>query len=229
MRKAIYPLFLLLGLLLSTGARAAEEAGEAIFQVYGQFEKIVPTLAIQEPGKIEVVELFWYGCPHCYHFDPYLERWLKTKPDYVTFRRVPAVFRESWIPQARAYYAAEAMGVLDSMHGAIFDAIHRDKRTLDTRDQLADFFAERGVDREQFLKVYNSFGVQTKVRQAISMTKNAQISGVPSMVVDGKYRTSGSLAGTFANMIKVLNILVDEEHRVSTLASTGTHDGDETE
>lgn len=192
----------------ATGAPAKEPDR---FDIYGQYERVTPPQATATGDKVEVLELFWYGCPHCAHFEPHLQAWLKTKPEGVTFRRLPAVFRSSWIPQARAYFTAELLGVLDQTHQALFDAIHRDKRPLNDREALAGFFVEHGVDRDKFMQTYDSFAVQSKVRRAQIMTQRYGIQGVPSVIVNGRYRTSGSLAGSYANMIKVMNILAAEE------------------
>ncbi|MCG8324184.1 MAG: thiol:disulfide interchange protein DsbA/DsbL [Thiotrichales bacterium] len=162
-------------------------------------------------GKIEVVEVFWYGCPHCYDFEPFLEDWLKNKPDDVEFKRMPGIFRENWVPHARAYYTALELGVLDSVHRPMFNAIHKHRKKLDSQSQLRKLFAENGIDEDAFDKVYESESVTSKVRKAMLMGRRYQIRGVPSVIVNGKYLTGASIAGNFENMLKAIDQLVDKE------------------
>lgn len=175
------------------------------------YERITPEVATQSDGKIEVVEVFWYGCHHCYSFEPAIKKWLKSKPDHVEFRRVPGVFARNWIPHARAYYTAEILGVLDAIHTPLFEAIHDEGRRIGDEDSLARFFAEHGVAEADFREAYNSFSVDTKTRQALVASKEYGISGVPSVIVNGRYRTSARLAGTYENLLKIVDALVDKE------------------
>ena len=176
------------------------------------YQPIRPAQPTQAPeGKIEVVEVFWYGCPHCYAFEPYLEKWLQTKPDDVVFRRVPGVLNNSWVPHAKAYFTAEKLDILPKIHEPLFDAIHKDRKSIFTEDQLRDFFAEYGVDPDEFTKIYNSDEIETKTKQAFFMARGYRLTGVPSVVVNGKYMTSGSLAGSFENLLAVVNYLIDKE------------------
>ncbi|MGR9089520.1 MAG: thiol:disulfide interchange protein DsbA/DsbL [Gammaproteobacteria bacterium] len=175
------------------------------------YERIKPEVATRTDGKIEVVEVFWYGCHHCFAFEPHINKWVKSKPDNVEFRRVPGVFADSWIPHARAYYAAEVLGVLDTIHTPLFEAIHEERRQINNEDTLARFFTEHGVADADFREAYNSFSVDTKTRQALTASKEYGISGVPSVIVNGRYRTSARLAGTFESLLKVVDELVDKE------------------
>ena len=176
------------------------------------YQEIRPAQPTQVPaGKIEVVEMFWYGCPHCYHFEPYIEKWLKTKPDDVVFRRVPAALNKSWLPHAKAYFTAEKLGILDKIHRPLFDAIHKDRRPIFTEDQLRDFFKEFGVDPDEFTKIYNSDEVETKTKQAFFLARGYRVTGVPSMIINGKYLTSGTLTGSYENMLKVVDNLIKKE------------------
>ncbi len=221
-------LFLLATLVLVTAnlqnaAQAEEERG---FAIYGQYERILPSQPTQIPDKVEVLEMFWYGCPHCFTLEPVMDEWLKDKPDYVNFRRAPAVFRQSWVPHAKAFLIAETLGVTDKVHGPLFTAIHKEKRPLNTRDQLATFFAEHGIEKKEFLLTYDSFSMASQVRRAQRMGMLYGIDGVPAVIINGKYRTSGGLAGSYKNMIKVINTLVDEEHRhIETMATTSDAKG----
>jgi protein dithiol oxidoreductase (disulfide-forming) len=160
-----------------------------------------------------VLEFFWYGCPHCYSFEPYLKAWKKTKPANVEFVRVPAVFRPDWEVQARAYYALSNMGVIEDLHGKIFTAIHKDKKKLNKKAPLTDFLVENGVDRKRFEQEYKSFAVDGMVRKAKKKQTAYKIQGVPSVAVNGKYLTSGSMSGSYDNLIKIVDYLVAKESK----------------
>lgn len=158
--------------------------------------------------KVQVVELFSYSCPHCFRLDPQVAQWKQTLPDNVEFQQVPAIFRDSWLQLARVFYAAEQTGDLETLHSKIFNAIHVEKRRLTTEDELLDFIEEHGIDREGFAKQMNSFTVQTKVKKALVMSQTSGITGVPAMVVDGKYRTDAPQAGGLDAMLDVVDHLV---------------------
>lgn len=211
-------------LLMSWGSLGAAEGGDPLFEVYGKYEKVVPPQPTGSPEQVEVLELFWYGCPHCFQLEPYMERWLKNKPDYVVFRRMPAVFRESWAPLAQAYYTAEALGVVDEVHMPLFESLHRARRPLNNKEQIMAFFAEHGVDKDEFSKAWDSFTVRARVRRAALMSGRYGASGVPTIVINGKYRTSSSLTGNFNSLLKVVNTLVDEERKAMS-AAMPTQDG----
>ena len=162
-------------------------------------------------GKVEIVEMFWYGCPHCYEFESVIGAWLENKPDNVEFVRVPAVFARNWETHARAYYAAEQLGILDRAHQALFDAIHRDRRKLFDEDALAAFFSDYGVTEDEFHTAFNSFDVDKKTRHAIALTRRYGIGGVPAIIVNGKYRTSTQQTGTYEDLLKVADYLAAKE------------------
>ena len=164
-----------------------------------------------DSSKVEVVEVFWYGCPHCHRFQPYIQDWLKTKPANVAYVRMPAILRDDWALHARAFYTAETLGILDKIHEPMFHAIHDEKRYLFSEDALMEFFAEFGVPNDVFRKTFHSFAVDSKVRRARQMTKRYQIPGTPAVVINGKYITGPAMAKGFANMIKVINYLVAKE------------------
>lgn len=202
----------LLGALMLLIASAGLAQGEGA-DVAGRYERIDPPVETASPDQVEVVELFWYGCPHCFDFEPFVSRWQKSMPEYVRFRRMPAIFRDSWEPHARAYYTAEILGVVDRIHEPLFEAIQTQKRELGTKESLAAFFAEYGVDKTQFNQTYESFAVDSQVNRSKLMQARYGVMGVPSMVVDGKYRTSGSEAGSLENVIPVVEALVEREHK----------------
>jgi thiol:disulfide interchange protein DsbA len=164
-----------------------------------------------DPKKIEVVELFSYACPHCFHLDPMLHKWVAAQRDDVVFVRIPVVFRPSWEPLARAYYVAEMLGVLDKTHGAMFKAIHEEKQTLETEDAVAKVFVAQGVDEKQFRDAYSSFGVAAKINRAKQMTVKYAVNGVPALIINGKYRTSASEAGSHEGMLKAADRLIEQE------------------
>jgi len=182
-------------------------------QAEDTYKLIIPAQPTQTEGKIEVLEVFWYGCPHCYHFEPFLSEWLKTKPDDVEFRRMPGIFNKNWVPHARAYFTAEKLGVLGKIHSQLFDALHKDRKRIFTESELKDFFVSKGVDGDEFTRVYNSSEVETKFRQAFVMGQRYKITGVPAVIVNGKYMTSGSMAGSYENLLKTVDQLVDKERK----------------
>ena len=214
MKKTGILILCLFGLAQLASIAAAQGAADE-FVLGKHYQAVTPAQPVQAGDKIEVLEVFWYGCPHCYDFEPYIDRWLSTKAADVEFRRMPAVFRQSWAAHAKAYYTAEALGVVDKIHAPLFKAIHEEKRTLDNESSLADFFAKYGVNKEEFSKTFNSFTVESKVRQAMHMVRQYGVNGVPAVIVSGKYQTSGSLAGSYEQLLKVIDYLVDKERQGS--------------
>jgi len=201
-------LVVLCGLFLIAGSAQAIDYKENI-----QYQKVVPAQPITTGNKIEVVEMFWYGCPHCNHLEPYVNRWLKKKAKDVELVRIPAIFRPSWELHARAFYTAQILGVLDKTHDAMFDAIHKLRKPMNNEKEIMDFFAEHGVKNADFKRVFHSFAVEAKVRRARDMSQRYGIDGVPTLIVDGKYRTNAELAGNSANIFKVVDFLVDQERK----------------
>jgi len=168
----------------------------------------------QSSGKIEVVEFFWYGCPHCHTFEPALESWVRKLPPDVAFRRVPVAFRdEPFGAHQRIYYALEAMGLVDQMHKKVFSAIHNERMRLDKPQDIAAFMSKNGVDGAKFLEVYNSFAVQTKQRQAKQLSEGYKIDGVPALGVAGRYFTSGTLAGSPERSLAVADFLIAQARK----------------
>jgi thiol:disulfide interchange protein DsbA len=163
--------------------------------------------------KIEVVELFWYGCPHCYHLDPFLEKWQASKPDDVVFVRMPAVLGKRWGLLAKAYYTAELLGIIDKIHPALFEALHEEKIKINDEAAVQDFFAAQGVSAEDFNHTVNSFAVTVKVNNAKQMTRRYSLTGVPTIIVNGKYSTSPGMARGNQRIIKVMNYLIEKERR----------------
>ena len=162
-------------------------------------------------GKVEVLEFFWYGCPHCYDLEPEMEEWLKNQGDNVEFRLVPSPLNPSWAIHAQFFYAAEALGVMDKLHMPLFEAMHKQRRKLFDKESLIEFAVEQGVDRKAFTDAWKSFGVFVKVQQARKLGKRSQLTGVPAVVINGKYKTSASLAGSHQKMFAVMDELSEKE------------------
>lgn len=170
-------------------------------------------LATSDANAVEVVELFFYGCPHCFNLELSVEDWKKDLPEHVKFSYVPAIFNENWIPLAKAFYAAESIGQLDTLHPLFFEAIHIDERRIYKEDTIIDFVAEQGIDRAQFEKAMKSFAVRTKVNKAKKMTEDSGIDGVPTLIVNGKYMTGARLAGSEEEIFDVVDFLVEQERK----------------
>ena len=198
-------------IVLSSFSAVAEfEAKGAMEGVH--YSTINPALPSTAPaGKVEVTEFFWYGCPHCFHFEPYVKGWLKNKSDKIVFKRVPAMLSPKWESHARAYYAAEVLGLTDKIHEPLFLALHAQKKRLFKEQDIISFVESLGVDKEKFSAAYHSFGVSAKVRQSKKMGDAINLNGVPSVVINGKYLTSGSQAGSYEGMIVLMNSLSKAE------------------
>ncbi len=215
-RKLVSVLLLCLP-LWACAEEASPTVDEADYAEGIDYATVVPPLAGAEGGKVKVVELFWYGCPHCFQFDPYLKKWLQSKPANVEFERIPAIFNNpTWELHARAYYTADVMGVLDKVHEPLFDAIHVKKKRMNNKAALREFFVSHGVDGKEFDATFDSFAVSGLVRSAAQLTKQYGINGVPTMAVQGKYRVGGRMAGSFDNMIRITNFLVAQESAVKS-------------
>jgi thiol:disulfide interchange protein DsbA len=168
-----------------------------------------PRAAVEAPaGKIEMVEFFWYNCPHCSSFEPELSAWLKKLPKDVAFRRVPVAFRDDFVPQQRLYYTLEAMGLVDKLHAKVFAAIHGERLDLSKTPAILDWVSKQGVDRAKFTESFNSFSVATKSSKAAQLQNAYKVEGVPALGVAGRFYTDGSLAKSMGNALKVVESLV---------------------
>ena len=197
-------------LVAATGARA-----QGATPVEGKDFVRLPTPApVAAPaGKVEVVEFFSYGCPHCYSFEPLLEPWIKKLPADVAFRRVPAAFNASWEGLAKIYYALEATGQVEAMHKRIFAAIHVQRQKLDKEADIAAFVKGAGGDDAKFLDAFKSFGVATKLRQGKQLAEAYKIDGVPTLGIHGRWFTAGSLAGTHERALAVADQLIQRARK----------------
>lgn len=176
----------------------------ALAQKRGDFIEINPPLPVESGGKIEVLELFWYGCIHCYNLEPALDSWLKTVPADVQFRRMPAIFNQQMARDASIYYAFEALGVLNKLHRPFFDAIHRDRLRTDNPQALAEWLQKNGVDPKKFDETLKSFGVDSKTKRAAKLTVSYKIDGTPAMAVNGRYTVSAG-----EGMFNTINALIE--------------------
>ncbi len=188
------------GLLMSAPAQAVP--------VEGKDYQVLKNPQAAPAGKVEVIEFFWYGCPHCFDFEPELEAWVKRQGKDVVFKRVPVAFRDDLLPHTKIFYALEALGKLDAMHVKVFNAIHVDRKRMVDPNEIADLMAKNGIDRKAFLDAYNSFSVNTNSQRANKIADAYKIDGVPTVVIQGKYETSPSIAGSKAAAIQAMDFLV---------------------
>jgi len=195
-----------LGLGALPGAALAQAQAFREGSDYLVLDKPAPTEAAA--GKVEVVEFFWYGCPHCNSFEPQLDAWLKTAPKQVAFRRVPVSFRPDFEPHQRLYYVLEAMGKLDELHKKVFYTIHVDKQPLNSAPLVTAWAEKQGIDKAKFTEMYNSFSVSTKVRKATQLQDSYQVDGVPALGVAGRYYTSSTQAKSMERALLIANHLV---------------------
>ncbi|MCW9023676.1 MAG: thiol:disulfide interchange protein DsbA/DsbL [Gammaproteobacteria bacterium] len=178
-----------------------------------EYKRLKSPVPVQTPGKVEVVEMFWYGCPHCFHLEPDIKAWLDRKPDNVEFIRIPAVFRPVWELHAKVYYTAEFLGVMDKIHEPFFHALQVKKQIITTPRAVRDFFVKHGVDGKEFDGVFNSFAVDAKIRRAKELSRRYELSGVPTLIVNGQYVTDGPMAGGRKGMMEVLDYLIKKSSK----------------
>jgi thiol:disulfide interchange protein DsbA len=183
------------------------------FEEGTDYTKLATPQPTESEDKIEVLEVFLYTCPHCFHLEPTMAKWLASKPADVEFKRMPAVFSPRDEPYARAHYAAELMGKGEQFHAALFRALHVENRNIQDEDALVAFAEEQGIDGDKFRKTYDSFFVDMEVRRNEEMVKRYGVDAVPTLIVDGKYRTSPSQTGSQEQMMKVVDYLIGIESR----------------
>jgi thiol:disulfide interchange protein DsbA len=177
-----------------------------------EFKSVKPPAPVDTPaGKIEVIEFFWYGCPHCFALEPAIKDWARQLPADVVFRKVHVPWQ---VPaHQQLFFTLETLGRGDALNDKVFSAIHTDRSKLDTPEAMADLLAKSGVDRKQFLETYNSFGVRTKMQRASQLAAAYKIDGVPTLAVAGKYITSPSMTGSNAAALKMVEMLVDRARK----------------
>jgi protein dithiol oxidoreductase (disulfide-forming) len=198
---------------LKVGAAPAGPPTSARFKEGAHYHKIVPAQPTNvAPGKVEVAEVFWYGCAHCFSLDPALESWRGKAPSYIEFVRIPAMWNDTTRMHARVFYTAELLGKLDELHSLIFREIHVNGNTLNTVDKITAFFDQHGVGEDEFQKAFSSFAVESKLQRADFLNRRYRVQSVPLMIVNGKYSTALSDAGNEANLFALLNELAAHEH-----------------
>ena len=202
-------------LLASSFLVMAQEEPEP-FLAGGHYELLDEVQPVQTGDKIEVVELFWYRCPHCFALEPFIVEWKETIPDNAQYVPIPALLNKNWEFGAKAYYTFEALGLVEQLHGKFFDAIHLDRRNLETVEALANWAEENGADRQAIIDTFDSFAVVNKLNFSSVMSRKYGITGVPSIIVDGRYRTTISMAGSQAKLIEVINFLIDKVEKEKT-------------
>lgn len=175
------------------------------------YQALNPPVAVGRGDDVIVTEFFWYGCGHCYTFEPMLTAWGKQLPEGAVVKPSPAVWNEPMRMHAKAYFIAEVLDVKETMHPVIFDAMHVQRKRLTSRLELRDLFEDNGVDPEKFDKAFDSFGVDSQVRQADARARSARISGTPSLMVAGKYLIETRAAGSQTNMLDIARFLVEKE------------------
>ncbi len=196
-------LALLASLFMLTGAFAFEPAEEGT-----DYQRLAKPVPVETGKQVEVVEFFWYRCPHCNQLEPGLDAWVRKLPADARFRAIPAVLNPGWLPAARLHYALADMGALDRLRGKVFDAYHKDKLNLDDEAELMDWVKRQGLDAARFQAAYRSFSVQTRAMKGAQTARNAGITGVPALMVDGKYLTSISMTHTEERLFEVLDQLI---------------------
>jgi len=216
MKKFLVSMMLILGATsLSTVAIAdAPKVGT-------DFDAVTQPISTDNAGKIEVMEIFWYGCPHCYHMEPVLNAWVKKLPADVYFKRVPGLPRVEWAPMAKAFYAMETLGISEKLHSALFDAVNKSK-TLNPMDEKAaiDWItAQSGLDHLKVEQAFKSFSMNSNLNRAALIFRNSGATGVPSIVIDGKYITSSTMAGSNEQALKVADYIIDNIRKEKAAAA----------
>ncbi len=197
--------------LMAGSSMGIAQDGDKQYAAETHYDVITPPIRTSDPAKIEVVEFFWYGCGHCYTFEPVIGQWKKNLSDDVDFQGSPAIWNKPMELHARAFYTAQVLGVSDKLHLPIFQAMNVDRKPLGSERDIATLFADHGVAVEDFNKAFNSFGVTSQVNQANARARSAKITGTPELMVNGKYRVSTRKAGSQAEMLKIVDFLVEKE------------------
>jgi thiol:disulfide interchange protein DsbA len=197
----------------SSAQPGAATAPTATFEAGKHYQRLSPAQPTSsETGKVEVAEIFMFGCPGCFGFEPHVQKWLGTKPDYVSFVRIPAPWNAVAVLHARAYYTAEALGKAEEIDGPFFNEFHVNGNYLDSESKIAAFFGQHGVDAKTFSNTFNSFAVDAKLKRAEDLIRRYRVPSTPGVVVNGKYVTSGQMAGSYETWFAIINELAAIEH-----------------
>jgi protein dithiol oxidoreductase (disulfide-forming) len=204
-------LFRALAALFVALLTAASLAPAALAQQQAPFLHINPPIATDAAGKIEVVEFFWYECPHCFELEPLLESWVPKLAKDVQFRRVPATFNDRWKISARVFYALESMGIEDKLHKPLMDAIHKDRLRITDDRQRAEWLAKQNVDVAKFEAAMKSFAVESRLKRADQLVRDSRIDGVPALMINGRYLVTAG--GNLPRMLDTANALIDQSRK----------------
>lgn len=204
LKKTIFSL--LVSLLFS-----AQLLAQQAFIEGTDYQLISPPVKTSNPDKVVVTEMFWYGCPHCFAFEPYVEKWSANLPNGIVFEQTPSVLNPRWGDHARTYYTLKQMGELGKVHRKLFDAIHVERQRLNRFEDIAKFVGTQGVDEAKFRETYNSFPVDSLFRKNLKIEQKYGHRGVPSVIVNGKYLTTGGMTGSNQRLIAVINYLANKE------------------
>ena len=199
----------LTGNILSGAARAQAKTPDAGID----YREVTPPQATESGSKIEVLEFFWYGCPHCYAFEPALQAWTKKLPQDVSFRRVHAQFAPPWVQHAKLFYAIDALGEVERLHRKVFDTIHGERRDLLKDAEMIEFAGANGIDKGKFADTLKSFGVAGKLQRARQVVANYKVDGVPMLALNGKFLTSPSIAAGQEKCLAVMDYLLEQERK----------------
>ena len=195
-------------------------SGAAQYEAGKHYVKLPPGAQAVSGNKVEVREFFWYGCPHCYQLEPYLNAWLKNLPADVSYVRTPGM-SPRWLPHAQAFYTFEALGVTEQVHQDFFDAVHKKRQELNTEDSIVQFLAAYGIDADKVRKTYGSFGVRTQMENGKNLNIRYRILSVPAITVDGRYKTDVSMAGGPQQLLALIDYLVEQSRQERQRAQSG--------
>ena len=179
--------------------------------IFAQKYVQISTEKQQESNDIIIYEFFWYGCPHCYNLEPTMDRIEADLEKDTKVVKLPVALRDSWIPHAKLYYALKQMDKIDQLHNLIFEEIHLEDNRLNTEQQMIDFLGKHGIDTDKFMEKYNSFGTEARIKKASNLAKKYQIDSVPTIIINGKFLTSGSYVSSYDELYSVVNLLVERE------------------
>lgn len=179
--------------------------------VFAQKYTQISTEKQTESDQIIIYEFFWYGCPHCFNLEPTMDRIEADLDKDAKVVKVPVALRDSWLPHAKLYYAISQMDKIDDFHNLIFEEIHIEDNRLDTKETMTQFLGDNGIDTKKFLEKYNSYGTEARIKKASNLARKYQINSVPTIVVNGKYLTSGSFVSSYDELYSVVNLLVERE------------------
>ena len=179
--------------------------------VFAQKYVQISTEKQQESKDIIIYEFFWYGCPHCYNLEPTMDRIEADLEKDTKVVKLPVALRDSWIPHAKLYYALKQMDKIDQVHNLIFEEIHLEDNRLNTEQQMIDFLGKHGIDTGKFIEKYNSFGTEARIKKASNLAKKYQIDSVPTIIINGRFLTSGSYVSSYDELYSVVNLLVERE------------------